>query len=170
MPGIIVANIDTKDLVVSWADWKGQKATSSLRDVPVAATEAQLIAIVNAAGAISNAGVFKQSYHSDSEAPIDEITAYDDAVSEVTTGVNIVYQNSVNLATKLFRVPAPHRSHLTLDGKFLLPRGDDALVETLLAAIETALGASWGFSNAAVSTHARGVSQASVVPIVTEPP
>jgi len=170
MPAIIAGNIDTKDVVVSWADWSGKKSSSSLRDVPAAATEAQLIAVVNAAGAISNAAVYKQSYHSDSEAAIDEVTAYDDAVSEVTTGVNIVYQNSVTLATKMFRVPAPHRSHLTLDGKFLLPRGDDALVETLLAAIEVVLGASWGFSTAAVSTHYKGVSTSAILPIVTEPP
>lgn len=170
MPAIIAGNVDTKDIVASWVDWKGMTASSSLRDVPAAATEAQLIAVINAAGALSNAAVYKQSYHSDSEAAIDEVTAYDDAVSEVTTGVNIVYQNSVTLATKLFRIPAPHRDHLTDDGKFLKPRASDALVETLLAAIETVLGASWGFSSGAVSTHARGTAQNVVKPIVTEPP
>lgn len=170
MPALIAANIDTKDLVVSWVDWSGKKSTSSLRDMPNASTEAQAIAIVNASGAISNAAVYKQSYHSDSESAIDAVTAYDDAVSEVSTGVNIVYQNTVTLATKVFRVPAPHRSHLTTDGKFLLPRTTDAAVETLLAAIETALGASWVFSTAAVSTHKKGTAEASVTPIVTEPP
>lgn len=170
MPPIIVANIDTKAATISWVGWDGRKASSRYTGFGAATTEAQVIAIVNAAGAISNAAIWKQEYKSISEAAIPASIAYDESISQVERGANITYQNTVTLDVKTFRVPAPHHDHLTTDGRFLKPRADDALVETLLAAIETALGGSWTFVNAPLSTRAVGTDVVPEQPLLQEPP
>jgi hypothetical protein len=170
MPQIIVANIDSKAAVVSWVGWDGKKVSTRYTGFLAAATEAQVVAIINAAGAISNAAIWKQEYKSVSEASITASIAYDDAISQAERGANIVYQNTVTLDVKTFRVPAPHTDHLTPDGRFLKDRAADADIETLLAAIETALGGSWTFVNAALSTRGVGTTATIEQPLLQEPP
>lgn len=169
MPQIIAANVDTKSGVVSWVGWDGRKATSRLTGFPSGVTEAQVLAIINAMGTLSNAAIWKQEFKSVSEASIPASTAYDESISQVERGINITYQNTVTLATKIFRVPAPHHENLTADGRFMRDRADDADVEALLTAIETALGASWVFVSAPLSTRGVGTDSSIELPLHEEP-
>lgn len=169
MPQIPAANVDSKALSLSWVGWDGNKVNTRYTGFGTGTTEAQALAIANAAGNLSNAGIYKQSYQSISEAAISGVTVQDESISQVERGANVVYQNTVTLATKTFRVPAPHHDHLTPDGRFLKDRADDAAVETLLAAIETALGGSWTFVNAALSTRGEGTTSTIALPVLEEP-
>lgn len=169
MPQIPVANNDSKAATISWVGWDGRKASSRLSGFAVATTEAQVIAVVNAMGTISNAGIWKQEYKSVSQAAIPAVTTFDEAVSDIDRGVNITYQNTVSLATKIFRLPAPHHDYLTPEGRFLKDRALDVDIDTLLTAIETALGTSWVFVNAPLSTRADGTDSSVQLPILTEP-
>lgn len=170
MPQIIVANNDYKSASVSWVAWDGNKVNTRYTGFLSAATEAQVLAVINAAGALSNAAIYKQVYQSVSEAAITASIAYDDAISQAERGANVNFQNTVTLQVKTFRVPAPHHTHLTTDGRFLKPRADDALVETLLTAIEAGLGASWVFVNAPLSTRGESPSSIPAQPLLQEPP
>lgn len=169
MPAIIVANRDTKAATVSWVGWDGLKATTKYSGFPAGATEAQIIAIINAAGAISNAAIFRQQYNSVSEASIQASVALDESVSQVERGANVTYQNATTLELKMFRIPAPHHDYLTSDGRFLGPRLTTPLVQTLLTAIETALGAGWNFVNAPLTTRNRGTTSSIAQPVLEEP-
>lgn len=169
VPQIPVANIDTKAATISWVGWDGRKASSRLSGFAVATTEAQVLAVINAMGTISNAGIWKQEYKSISQAAIPAVTTYDEAVSDIDRGVNITYQNTVTLATKIFRLPAPHHDYLTPEGRFLKDRGLDVDIDALLTSIEVALGASWLFVNAPLSTRSDGTDLAVQLPILEEP-
>lgn len=169
MPQIPVANVDSKAGVISWVGWDGRKTSSRLSGFGTGTTEAQVLAVVNAMGTISNAGIWKQEYKSVSQASIPAVTTLDEAVSDIDRGVNITYQNTVTLATKIFRLPAPHHDYLTPEGRFLKDRGLEADIDTLLTAIETALGGSWVFVNAPLSTRSDGTDVAVQLPILTEP-
>lgn len=169
MPQIIAQNNDTKSGVISWVGWDGRKGSSRLTDLPAAVTEAQVIAIINAMGAISNAAIWKQEFKSVSQASIPASIALDESVSQIERGVNIVYQNTVTLDTRTFRVPAPHSSHLNPEGRFLKDRAFDVAVDTLLTAIETALGASWLFVSGALSTRGVGTDSSIELPQLEEP-
>lgn len=169
MPQIIVANIDTKTATVSWVGWDGRKATSRYTGFPVGATEAQILTLINAAGALSNAAIWKQAYNSVSEAAIPASIALDEAVSQVERGANVTYQNTVTLATKVFRVPAPHHDYLVTGGRFLKDRLDEPLVQNLLTAIEAALGTGWVFVNAPLSTRGTGTDSIPELPLLEEP-
>lgn len=170
MPAIIPANVDTKNATISWVAWDGNKVTSRYTGFPSAATEGQILTVINAAGDLSNAAIYKQSYQSTSEASIPSTTAYDDAISQAERGANVTFQNTVTLATKTFRVPAPHWEHLTADGRFLKDRADDTLVDAFLVALEAALGTSWVFVNAPLSTRGEGTTAVITQPILAEPP
>lgn len=169
MPQIIAGNVDSKSVATGWVDARGKKSTTRIDDIEAAGTAAEAIAVQNALGALSNAAIYSTSYHEEQTAPIAASTAYDEAESSVTTGANLIFQNSVTLVTKSVRVPAINISHLDASMNFVKLPADDAAVQTAVTAILALFGTSWAYVRGTVSTRARGAVQGGELPIVAEP-
>lgn len=171
MPQIIAGNVDSKSAATAFVDVRGKKATVIADDLPVGATGAQVLAYQNAIGNMSNAAVFSTSYHENQIASITGSTAYDDAESSVTTGANMIFQNTVTLAIRSFRVPAVDASLIDNSGDFLKDVADASapLIGTAVTAILAMLGGSWVYVKGTISTRARGSVQGASKPLVAEP-
>jgi len=169
MPQIIAGNTDSKSVATSWVDARGKQSTTRIDGVEAAATAVEVLAVQNALGALSNAAIFKTEYHEVQTAPIAASTAYDEAESSVTTGANLIFQNTVTLVTKSVRVPAINLSHLDASRNFVKLPADDVAVETAVNAIIAMLGSSWAYVRGTVSTRARGAVQGGELPLVSEP-
>jgi len=169
MPQIIAGNIDSKSVSTSWVDARGKQSTTRIVDIENAATAAEALTLQNAIGALSNAAIFQTVYQEVQTASIPASTAYDEAESSVTTGANLVFQNSVTLETKTIRVPAISISHLDASMNFVKLPADDAAVQTAVTAALALLGTSWAYVRGTVSTRARGAVQGGELPIVAEP-
>lgn len=169
MPMIIVQNVDTKSVATGWVDARGKKTTTRIDGLEAGATPAEALNLQNALGALSNAAIYETSYHENQTASIPASTAYDEAESSVTTGANLVFQNTVTLATKTIRVPAINISHLDASMNFVKLPADDADVAAAVTAAGNLLGTSWVYVRGTVSTRARGAVQGGELPIVAEP-
>lgn len=169
MPQIIPANVDTKGGTARFVDARGRASTARYAGLASATTEAQVLAIINAAGTLSNAAIVEQEYKSKSEASITASTALDEAESSVRSGANLIFQNTVTLATRSFRVPAPNLQYIDASGRFLVPPANDADVQAMVDAVLAALGGSWVYVNAPISVRDEGTAQQVERPLVAEP-
>lgn len=169
MPAIIAGNRDVKSVATSWVDVRGKKTTTIIADVEAAATPAEALAVQNALGALSNAAIYKTAYSEEQLAAINASTAYDEAESSVTTGANLVFQNTVTGAVKSVRVPAIGFAHVDSSGNFLKLPADDVPLQTAITALEALLGGSWQYVRGTVSTRGRGAVAGGELPISAEP-
>lgn len=169
MPQIIAQNLDSKSVATSWVDARGKKTTTVITDIEAAATPTEALAVQNALGALSNAAIFKTSYSEEQTASIPASTAYDEAESSVTTGANMVFQNTVTGVVKNIRVPAIKITYLDSSWQFLKLPADDTDIQTAVTALQALLGSSWAYVRGTVSTRARGAVAGGELPIVNEP-
>lgn len=169
MPRIGSGGAGFKNGNMSLVDSSGKVATVTMNRLGGSVTEAQVTALQNAIGDLSNAGEFKRTYSGSTEKAKTAVTAYDEAESSVTTGANFTFQNTTTLATRIFRVPAIDADAIGETGEFVESGADNAQVQALIDAALVVLGSGWVFVSAPISTHGRAGGNRPTKPLIAEP-
>lgn len=140
--------VTTKSQDITWLTVGGDKPHSKLTEIPSAATDANLAALREAVGDLSNAAVLQESRNTSLAKGSADVVAFDEAYADATTRLTLKFQNDA-LDIKEYNIPAPDAQFFGADGvTAIVPDagGTDAqvLLQTAITAILTVINTGGG--------------------------
>ena len=160
----LVTPVTTSQTSVSFVDRKG--AAASIR-VPNLTGATNGLAIANAAGNMSNAGVKSWTTDAGQAIGVNAVIAFDEATSEAENKAVFVFQddagNSVSVA-----IPAPDASIFLSDG-YTVNAAAGTLAEAFINAVLVHLGGTYAFTRGYFQNSSRGQRRQYITPTLSEP-
>lgn len=141
-----VTPVDKRSFTVGLVAWGGDKTSVSLSDYSDTVTEAQLTAVAEKLGALTNAGVYSLITTSKKETSVKSAVVFDEAYPDASMKAVMVYQNLATLKMLQIGIPAPDASMFsTTDPNTVVLNADVIAFNSAVIAVLMAGGDEWQF-------------------------